>query len=71
MDLAIPAEFVILLIILSACLSILRCLSTDISHAHAVVDLTAEVKRKRERYLAELRGKIEPGEVEIIEEDNE
>lgn len=69
MDL-IPVNFVIGLVIASACLSLLRCLSKDIEHAHAVTDLTNEVTRMRANYLAKLRGEEEPGEIIILDEDN-
>lgn len=70
MELFIPTNFVIGLIVISACLSVLRCLANDIQHAHEVNDLTNEVIYKRDRYLAELSGETETGEVIILDEDN-
>jgi hypothetical protein len=70
MDSLFLANLVIALIILSACLSILRCMSNDIMHTHAVSELTNEVNLKREKYLAELRGDKECGEVIILDSDN-
>jgi len=70
MELLIPTSFIIGLIVIAACLSLLRCLANEIQHAHDITDLANEVTLKRKRYLAELSEDAEIGEVIILDEDN-
>lgn len=65
----VPYTLLIAIAIFCALVAILHCISSDIQHLHRVADLTREVNEKRERYLAQLKGGEELGEVEIIGEE--
>lgn len=65
-----PFDVLIGLVILCTAYSILHAVGTDIRHTHMKLDLARRVIARRERYLRELRGEFEVGEVEILEEDN-
>ncbi len=65
-----PIDIVIALTVLGAMIAILHAVAADISYTHLRIDLARRVIERRERYLRELRGEHELGEVEILEEDN-
>ena len=65
-----PIDVLIGLTVLGAIVAILHAVATDIRQTHMRIDLARRVIERRERYLRELRGEFEVGEVEILEEDN-
>ena len=65
-----PISVLIGLTVLGAMIAILHAVATDIRYTHLRLDLARRVIERRERYLRELKGEYEIGEVEILEEDN-
>ncbi len=65
-----PISVLIGLTVLGAMIAILHAVATDIRYTHLRLDLARRVIERRERYLRELKGEYEIGEVEILEDDN-
>lgn len=70
MALLSPIDALIGLVIFGTGVAVLHAVATDIKNTYMRIDLARKVIERRERYLRELRGDFEEGEVEIFEEDN-
>lgn len=65
-----PIDALIGLVIFGTGVAVLHAVATDIKNTHMRIDLARRVIERRERYLRELRGEFEIGEVDILDEDN-
>lgn len=65
-----PIDALIGLVIFGTGVAVLHAVATDIKNTYMRIDLARRVIERRERYLRELRGDFEVGEVEILDEDN-